>query len=170
MIARNWFAGVFNRRLQCRLNADHRTRKDLMKTLDHFPYNSNLYSRRWLPQPTTVAGIAWELCLTCDHLLGLTEWIDCAYIPFPWFRFDPKAARSAVSDRLRSLIEDGDCTAPELAGIAGVKEKTAQRWIRGETIPDTYRLALICWYLGCSFDYMCGLTDHKELPKPIPAD
>lgn len=68
-------------------------------------------------------------------------------------------------DRLRKQREINGLTQPQLARLVGVTKQQIYRWETDKNDPPGDAIMLLAKQLGCSADYLLGLSDY-----PIPLD
>lgn len=75
--------------------------------------------------------------------------------------------RSTFGARLRQLRASRGFSQQKLAARLNVAQQTVGKWEKEITSPDPDMLADICRALGCSSDYLLGLTD--DAPQTVGA-
>lgn len=67
--------------------------------------------------------------------------------------------------RLVELMEEKDMSQIELSHLIGTTNVTVSRYINGERKPRIEIIGKIAEVLGCSVDYLLGISDVKNLPS-----
>lgn len=67
--------------------------------------------------------------------------------------------------RLIELMEEKDMSQVKLANLIGTTNVTISRYISGERKPRIEIVGKIAEVLGCSTDYLLGISDTKILPS-----
>ena len=69
---------------------------------------------------------------------------------------------SVFMSRFRELVEEhGGVT--EVVKKTGISRPTILFWVNGQRVPDGFNLMALCKALGCSADYLLGLSGTKSL-------
>jgi len=71
---------------------------------------------------------------------------------------DPVFEQRAIGRRLRSLIETQYPNISEFARQAGITRCTLTRIFSGKVLPSPQTLACVCRQLGCSMDFLLGVS------------
>ena len=157
-------AKVFNRRLNKAVREKKTNVRDLLMTLGHAPLNRKAGANPWLPHAVTITELAYELGLTCDYLLGLTDRVEPDYLAGEWF--GEEEMRFSFCCRFNDVFDEKMLTQIDFGKQMGSATITVIHWLEGDYIPDTFCLVRFCRNFGYSFDYMLGLTEERLLPGP----
>ena len=78
----------------------------------------------------------------------------------------PALDKRAIGSRIRCLIETQYPTVSQFARKAGFSQTTLYKILSGEVTPSPQTLAQLCRHLGCSVDFLLGVS----CPESDPAE
>ena len=71
--------------------------------------------------------------------------------------------RELVERRIVLVMEARGMNRTELAEKLGIQKTNLSRYLTGRTVPSAARLLDICVVLGCSADYIVGLSNDPKI-------
>ena len=75
-----------------------------------------------------------------------------------------------IYQRLKDLREDADLTQKQVADLIGVSTNHYGKYERGETDIPLEKAVLLAKYYQVSLDYIAGIINFKNPPKPQRSD
>lgn len=70
-----------------------------------------------------------------------------------------------LKDRLKQLQEESGMSHWQMEQAIGLSKSSISAWIRGEIMPNSKSLILLCDYFDVSADWLLGRSDFRKVKR-----